>query len=50
MYISFEDIRELIINSTEIAENPGIFVEHMGECYEITDVVIDDDGDIIIVI
>ena len=47
MYIDFEDLKELLLKD-EIAENPGIFIEYMGQCYEPEDVVVDDDGDIII--
>lgn len=50
MYFSFEDIKELKINSKEVAENPGIFIEHMGKCYEPAEIYVDEDGDIIILI
>lgn len=47
MYLNFEDLRELLLVD-QASENPGIFIEHMGKCYEPVDVVVDDDGDIII--
>lgn len=49
MYVNFKDIKELVTKETG-AENPGIFVEYMGKCFEPEEVYIDDDGDIIILI
>lgn len=48
MYISFEDIQNYLLKTEEASENPGIFIEYMGRCYEPEDVTVDDDGDIII--
>lgn len=48
MYVSFEDIRKLIVTDQSTAEDPGIFIEYMGRCYEPEEVTIDEDGDIII--
>ncbi len=45
MYISFEDLREIVINKK--LDDAGIFIEHMGQCYEPCDITIDEDGDII---
>jgi hypothetical protein len=48
VYISLSDIRNYILEDEKTSENPGIFIEYMGQCYEPEDVVVDDDGDIII--
>lgn len=48
MYVSFEDIQNYLLKAEEASENPDIFIEYMGRCYEPEDVTIDDDGDIII--
>lgn len=47
MYVDFEDLRSLFKNEN-IAENPGIFIEYMGRCFEPDEIKVDEDGDIII--
>lgn len=47
MYVTFEELKDLIAKKSD-NENPGIFVESMGQCYEPVDIEIDKDGDVII--
>ena len=49
MYITFEDLREILITD-QSSENPGIFIQHMGEVYEPSEIYIDGDGDVVICI
>lgn len=48
MYTRIEDISDLMSKAEISSENPGIFIEYMGKCFEPDHMYIDDDGDIII--